>query len=145
METLIRIYQLWMGLWQPILSDTRSCPWVPDHWLLHLQEIMHEQNIKIKYNTWTIPAIQMNNRFLMEDFSDLDFTRIKLEQLNACRMYLRVTTLAEIMDHTGNMLLPQILSSPKDPIPKGLLGISTSTLHWPNVALPSPASWRLWS
>jgi len=145
MEALICTYQLWMGLRQSILSDTRSCVWVPNHWLMHLQEIMHKQNIQIKYQAWTIPVIQPHNRFLMEDFLDLNFTRIKLEQLNVCCMYLQVMTPAEIMDHSSNTLLPQILSSPKDPVPAGLMGISKSMLHWPNIAMPSPACWQLWS
>jgi len=62
-----------------------------------------------------------------------------------CCKYLQVMTLTEIADHTSHTLLPQVLSSATNPVPKGLTGISKSTLQWPNVALPSPACWHFWS
>jgi len=37
----------------------------------------------------------------MEDFAEHNFPWHKLEQLNACCMYLQVTTLAEVTNHTG--------------------------------------------
>jgi len=60
-------------------------------------------------------------------------------------MFLQVTTLAEITDHTGTTLLPQALLTARALQPKGLSNISTSTITWPLVAVPSPACWRLWS
>jgi len=33
---LIRMYQLWADLSDPILLDTRPCSWVPDCWLLRI-------------------------------------------------------------------------------------------------------------
>jgi len=35
-EVLIRQYQLWAGLQNPILQDTTPCPWVPDCWVSRL-------------------------------------------------------------------------------------------------------------
>jgi len=52
--------------------------------------------------------------------------------------------LAEITNHTGTKLLPQVLLPPAAPHPKGLGNISMSTLQWPTVALPSKACWQLW-
>ncbi len=60
-------------------------------------------------------------------------------------MYLQVTTLSEITDHTGKELLPQVLTNPKQPKPKGLSNISTSRLQWSNVHCPSKECWSLWS
>jgi len=81
----------------------------------------------------------------MNDFVNQDFPTHKLVKLNACRMYLQVTTLAEFTDHTGTELLSQVLSTRDSPCPKGLLNISLSTLQWPNVALPPPTCWHLWT
>jgi len=59
-------------------------------------------------------------------------------------MYLRVTTLAKITDHTGRYLLPQALpetnfqSRPLD-------DISQSTLKWPEIHCPTKTCWKLWS
>jgi len=33
MEILIRQYQLWAGIQQPVLEDTWPCPWIPDKWI----------------------------------------------------------------------------------------------------------------
>ncbi len=32
-ETLVRYYQIWLGLELLILRDTRHCSWIPDCWL----------------------------------------------------------------------------------------------------------------
>jgi len=145
METLVRTYQLWAGLCNYVLSDTQPCPWVPSQWLSFLRQSMHANRIQISYNSWNIPPLRVHNRFIMEDFNAQDFPRSKMERSNACRMYLQVTTLSEITDHTGLELLPQILMlKPHEP-PKGLTNISYSTLQWPRVHCPSTSCWRLWT
>jgi len=60
-------------------------------------------------------------------------------------MYLQVTTLAEVTDHTGQNILPQAISSAGNDTPRGLQNISYSTLQWPQIAIPSAACWRLWT
>ncbi len=145
LEILIRKYQLWAGTREHVLSDTTPCPWIPDHWLLSVRKAMHNHTITIRYDNWTIPPIQEHDRFLMEDFRDYGIPSNQLEKLNACRMYLQVTTLAEITDHTGTSLLPQALVSSMHTTPKGLTNISTSLLKWPHIHQPYSSCWRLWS
>jgi len=65
--------------------------------------------------------------------------------LNDCCMYLHVTMLAEITDHTGTWLLQQVLSANATSLPTGLDSISTSLESWPIVHWPSNASWNLWT
>jgi len=63
----------------------------------------------------------------METFADAGLTNPQLEQLNMmCHMYLQVTTLAEITDHTGMQLLPQALNHTNLEAPDGLASISNS-------------------
>jgi len=38
----------------------------------------------------------------MEDFVQAGYNSTKLRTLNNCRLYLQVTTIAEISDHTAN-------------------------------------------
>ncbi len=66
----------------------------------------------------------------MEVISDFGLTPTQLRQINACRMYLQVTTLAEITDHMGTKLLPQAISSDDDNLQQ-LQSISYSLLTWP--------------
>jgi len=72
----------------------------------------------------------------MEDFLDQGLSKSQLERLNACRMYLQVTMLSKITDHTGTELLPQVLTNRVTPTPKGLANISQSTLTWPHIHPP---------
>jgi len=109
MEALIRTYQLWAGLRQHVLTDTQPCPWIPSQWLSFLRQSMQTNQVQICYNSWTVPPLCTHDRYLMEDFNDQNFQRNQLERLNTCRMYLQVTTLAEITDHTGTELLPQVI------------------------------------
>jgi len=144
LEILVHTYQLWAGMPQSVLAHTKPYSWIPDHWLTIIRAAMQEYNIQIRYNAWAIKPLRFHNHFLMEDFVQQGFSKLHLEQLNACRMYLNVMTLAELTDHTSVELLPQILSTLTNPTPKGLANISTSTLQWPRIHNPSAQCWRLW-
>jgi len=110
-----------------------------------LRQSMWTNGIQIKYASWTIKPLRKGDHFLMEDFCNQDFPRHKLEKLNACQMFLQVTTLAEITDHTGTEHLPQILMNRTNATPKGLTNISNSTLQWPQVMCPTPTCWQMWT
>jgi len=145
MELLIHTYQLWAGIWHHVLDDTQLCPWILDHWLSHLRVMMNCNQIKIKYNSWNILPTQQHDHYLMEDFMDQNFSKQKMEQLNACWMYLQVTTLAEVSDHTGMELIPQAFPTSTPSGIKSLDTISTSTLQWPNIAPTMITCWQTWS
>jgi len=144
-EILIRQYQLWAGVSQPILQDTTPYSWIPNRWLSRLRKTMHEHNIQLKHSAWVIQPLRQNDVFLMEAINELGLTPLQLEQINACRMYLQITTLAEIVDHTGTIILSQAISTDTKKAPIGLQDLSNSTLRWPTIHPPSQASWRLWT
>jgi len=145
MEALLRTYQLWAGLCNHVLFDTQPCPWIPSQWLSFLWQSMHTNRIQITYQSWNLLPLHVNDQFLMEDFNDQNFLHYQLEWLNACCMYLQVTTLSEITDHTGLELMLQILMLKPHKPPKGLLNISYYTLHWSLVHCPSPSCWHFWT
>jgi len=124
-------YQLWAGIKGHVLMDTWQCQWIPICCLSHLCSTTQTNWISITYCSWTILPLHHFDCYLMDDFLDNGLPCFKLEPLNACCMYLYVTMLAEISDHIGEELLPQILASPTCPISKGLTNISSSSLHWP--------------
>jgi len=145
MEALIRTYQLWVGIQNHVLSDTQPCPWIPNHWLTSLCQSLHQLSTKLCYQSWTISPLRQGDHFLMDDFNNQDFPWHKLEKLNACQMYLQVTTLSEIMDHMGTEILQQVLANRPNEAPKGLTNISYSTLQWLIVRCPSPTCWHMWT
>jgi len=75
--------------------------------------------------------LQQNDVYIMEAVDDLGLTQSQLEQLNACRMYLNIMTLAEMMDHTRRYLLQQVMKTQGHANPPSLDSISQSTLQWP--------------
>jgi len=60
----------------------------------------------------------------MEVLAQAQLPPHQLEQINACHMFLQVTTLAEITDHTCTMLLQQSFITNSKNSPDGLLTIS---------------------
>jgi len=66
----------------------------------------------------------------------LKLTLLQLKMINTCRMYLKITILTEITDHTGTQLLPQANTCSKDKPPPGLNDISHSLLEWPVIHPP---------
>jgi len=54
---LLRTYQLWMGLLEPILADTQPCPWISDCWLSQVRQTLNENRIQIQFDLWVIPPI----------------------------------------------------------------------------------------
>jgi len=144
-EILIHQYQLWAGILQPILQTTTPYSWIPDQWLSRIRQTMYAHNIQIHHSAWVVQPLRSEDVFLMEAIQELDLTQQQLEQINVCRMYLQVTMLAEIADHTGTISLPHVLSTPLGSAPTGLQSLSTSTLKWPNIHPPTQASWRLWT
>jgi len=71
----------------------------------------------------------------MDAITELQLTQAQLMQLIACHMYLQVTMLAEITDHTGAVLLPLAITTNKEDQPIGLTTISHSLLDWPTTHL----------
>jgi len=92
-----------------------------------------------------MPTLRHNNVYIMEAIEDLNLSPSQLEQINACRMYLRLTTLAEMVEFTGQLILPHILTSSNQHFPAGLDDISTSSVTWPHIHCPSKVSWSLWT
>jgi len=70
---------------------------------------------------------------------------LQLEHINACRMYLQITTLAEMTDNTGMYVLPQVLNIRGQAHPSGLESISSSTLKWPRVGNLTTTTWNFWT
>jgi len=92
-----------------------------------------------------IPPLCTRDIYIMEAVSEIGLTKIQLEQINACHMFLQVTTVAEMTDHTGRYLLPQALLQVNQTQPEGLHAISVSTLAWPTIGNPTKSTWRMWT
>ncbi len=79
----------------------------------------------------------------MDDFLTASYTPKELQTINNCQMYLQVTTLAEITNHTGTHLLPNTMYH-NNQIPS-LTTITISNYQWPIQPSPAKAAWKLWT
>jgi len=75
---------------------------------------------------------------------DLELSTKQLKQINACCMYLKITTLTKMVDNTSHQLLPQVLTSHQQHHPAGLDAIIQSMVEWPYIHCPSQTSWCFW-
>ena len=64
-------------------------------------------------------------------------TKIR-RQLNACRIFLKITFISEITDIDGPHIIPGILHGDNSKIP-------STTLHWPKQDSPNISTWKVWS
>jgi len=58
---------------------------------------------------WFIGKLRQNDTHLMIGFQEAGYNKVKLQALNHGRLSLQITTLAEIVDHTGQHLLSEAL------------------------------------
>lgn len=85
----------------------------------------HKYSLKIP-NITPNPIEKKNDSFLMSDFYPF-FSKYELKTINQCRMFLKVITLADIINSSGTFFKPSFI---KHPSPQN------SNLHWPMI--PSP-------
>jgi len=140
----IQAYQLQVGISRNVLEDTMPLPWMPDRWLNNLRSFLHSLGGTIKLeNKWKIPKLQENDRHLMSNFLNANIPQHDLTKLNNCQLYLQVTTLAKITNHTGTKLLDTNITT-KNQNPN-LIPESSSQLRWPTQPSPGKTTWKLWT
>jgi len=116
-------------------------PLDPSQMDIRIRWTLWAYDIKIQYNAWMIPPVHTCDIYIMEAVSEIGLTKLQLEQINACQMFLQITTIAKMTDHTRRYLLPQALLQVHQTQPDGLDAISTSTLVWPNISTPTTSTW----
>jgi hypothetical protein len=132
--------QLQAGVSWPVLSQ----PGYPQHlyidpcYLSHTWEFLADigTHLRLNQDQWIHPQ-RTGDRFLMEDFASLPNIRpIQLVHAQRCRLFLGVTTLANIIQSNGRMLCNWVTT--------GLHPPCHSIFHYPQQARPSPQVWSTW-
>ena len=107
MRTSMELLKLETGIGNSILSRNYhifgilACK----SWLKHTWEFAARNNIKVIDTCPEIPLLRLKDRYLMELFvTNGNYWGNTLQQLNKCRLYLRVATLADILDGSGRII-----------------------------------------
>jgi hypothetical protein len=75
----------------------------------------------------------------MQDMvENLQLKPAELKWMNACRMYLQVVTLADMVDSSGKKVLPEYLKGSRRPD-------RCSVYKWPYQELPNAMTWKRWA
>jgi hypothetical protein len=112
---------------------------VPPSLLKHIWQFIHKYDITIEEEvTSNLILRRENDTFLMEEIATHnEFSDNDLVHINRCRLYLQVTTLADITNGNGMLLLQGILKGSK-------MSHHQPYYSWPRQERPGVVSWRLW-
>jgi hypothetical protein len=151
-EILTRTAQLIAGRKSHILADPTEISYLPAGWMKTTLTALRNTNAVIEtYRAWTLPTLREGDQHIMDAVchatdrhGDKPTTR-DLEQFNRCRLYLQVTSVAEIATSDGTAVQQHIMETrPYNAHGPILWMHSTSTLHWPRQEAPGPRAWRAW-
>jgi len=129
--------QLHAGTRTKVMEETRYIPYIIEPWIDSVHAYMVDNNIKLKIPTTKIqPLRRDNDKYLMEEAINMGLSVRDLRDINNCRMFLKVTTLAEITNCEGTHILKQSFQCTGTN--------SKSTFLWPIQEQPTAAfnTWR---
>lgn len=147
MIIMLESYQVAAGMITPIFEDNANNNiHQPSSWIQSVRQFLYSINGKI-----IIPELKTINPLRQQDIAIMNnpsiqyFTPTQLEAINACRIYLQVTTIAEISNDTGTHIIPAALSGLYDESNNPIIWQSSqSLLKWPYQLRPPIAAWKLW-
>jgi hypothetical protein len=112
--------------------------WMEKTWLTSVWQFVSMANLKLVIGKVT-PQLEQRegDAFLMTIFVYAKFTTIELKQINQCRIYHQVLTVADIATADGKSIDPQYF------LPETYVD-RRSKLKWPTQGLPSQQAWKEW-
>jgi hypothetical protein len=138
----VEAIKMFLGTGQNIftLDYQRFHKLVPPSLMKHVWYFAYKHKIIIQEEvTGNIILRRENDRFIMDVIALQceDFSTNELAHINRCRMYLQVTTLADITNGNGTMI--------RQGVQKGQMTSHNQPYYkWPRQTRPGMASWRLW-
>ena len=133
--------------WFRILCGYTSCPLADpsartqhvEHasWFKSLQSFLHQTEYSLDIPNLYLPRLLRQHDQAIMSLSGTSFNPSELRTINRCRIFLRVTTLAEICTTDGTQIHPTVWRGEPP-------NHSFSTLLWPRQQRPQGVSWRIW-
>ena len=116
-------------------SSSRANAMIPQ-----VRKFLHSTSCQIELETKFLPPLQRDNdRYLMDIVLESQiFTKVELLLVNACRIYMGVTLLSDIITPDGTKLSKFVLEHRQDTF-------STHNGLLPYQELPGPRAWTQWN
>lgn len=144
---LLESYAIATGITLNPLSNHQTYEYVKSPWLDETRTFLHQTNCTIDIPRLHLPVlIRTRDREIMPLAQEFTTKTKILTLLNASRLFLQITTLAEIYSQTGTHLLQYAITGEcnAEGQPK-LWNISSSKLRWPHQSKPPAKTWKVWS
>ena len=108
---------------------------VTDCWLLHTWKFCSKNNISVITGSKVLQPRRQFDQFLMEEFHRFGYRKKALLQLNCCRLFLQVTTVADVTTADGARVKACSWQGEKD--------METEIRYeWPNQGKPTAGEWN---
>ena len=134
--------QLYAGVSSPILTnpnaeDTPRLQYIPTCWITTIRDFLKTFDGSIEFpEAWKPTAQRQYDTIIMDKLNQTTTSKTTLSRINACRLYLRVSTIADITDPTGTYIEEQFITGDCYPCESKLL--------WPRQFYPSNKCWSAW-
>jgi hypothetical protein len=143
---LLESFMLTAGITTSPLQDLTEYPYVESVWIQTLRNFLQHTNITISTPSICCPnLLRENHQAHMVILLRKQLTTPQLRFINDSRLWLQVTTIAEITNITGTEILSSAFHGTTDTTSIPLLWhTSRSQLNWPRVPRPDKKAWNLW-
>jgi hypothetical protein len=140
MQINLNWVQLHTGINTSFLMDTSHIDYIQDNWFIEIREFLLKcnANILIK-NIWQPKSIRTHDKCIMNEINDFTTSKYERVTINNWRLYFQVTTIAELINYTGDCIKPEFLCKIKS---KNY--ISKSMNRWPIQQIPCSSTFILW-
>jgi hypothetical protein len=127
------------------LKDHQQYDYVNAPWIERTKIFLNLANAIIETLFISHPILlRQRDQAIMAIATKLRHNTAQMLDINACRVWLQVTTIADITDISGTKILHQAMSRVVDQLDRPLLWlISTSKMQWPLQDKPGKQSWKV--
>jgi hypothetical protein len=133
--------QMQSGLMTPIMENFQYIDYIDEkNWFLHIREYIQKFNGKIVVlKAWSPTLIRENDFCIMDKIQQLELPKRNARIVNNWRMYFQVSSIANITNNTGDLLLEQYFDRRK------VEQFTTmSKEKWPHQKRPAMDTFRIW-
>ena len=113
---LLRWAQIQAGTSKPILEDARDIPYIENDYILTLRHFMQQIKATLKEeDPWTVKTSRENDTHIMDEILDSPLIpATDYSTINYCRLYLQVTTIADITTSDGKRIRTEIMEGDRN-------------------------------
>ena len=108
-----------------------------ESWIKHVWLFLWENSMSMDDPGPHLEVRRAGDQFLIQTFYEAGFKGRQLCQLNRCRLYLRVTTLADIANGSGTTIAPTAWQGTYD-------STRPHYYRWPAQQRPTTSDWQQW-